>query len=120
MIDNLQHELYQLEIKQTKSAKLCANIRCEPKSEKYSKTFSKVIERKNTQNQTISELYTITKNNLVTLIFFSQLKTFLKNYIPRQIQKQLQKMPHLRFLSKFLTKIKSQMNNFAFMRLLFL
>ena len=58
MIENVQDEFYQLENKQAKSAKLCANIRWELESKKYSKTFFKVLERQNLQNQTISELYT--------------------------------------------------------------
>ena len=51
MIENLQNELYQLENKQAKGAKLHANIR-------RTKTFFKVLERQNMKNQTIFELYT--------------------------------------------------------------
>ena len=58
MIENLQDELYQLENKQVKGAKLRANIRWGLEGEKCSKTFFKVLERQNLQNQTISELYT--------------------------------------------------------------
>ena len=44
--------------KQTnKSGKFCANIRWEVEGEKCSKTFLKVLERQNMQNQTIFELY---------------------------------------------------------------
>ena len=57
MIENLQDELYQLENKPAKGAKLRANIRWELESEKCSKTFFKVIGRKNLQNRIISELY---------------------------------------------------------------
>ena len=57
MIENLQDELYQLENKQAKGTKLRANIRWELEGEKCSKTFFKVLERQNMQNQTISELY---------------------------------------------------------------
>ena len=42
MIENLQDELYQLENKQAKGAKLPANIGWELESEKCSKTFFKV------------------------------------------------------------------------------
>ena len=55
---NLQDELHQLENKQAKGAKLRANIRQELEGEKCSKTFFKVLERQNMQNQTIFELYT--------------------------------------------------------------
>ena len=50
MIENLQDELYQLENKQAKCAKLHANIRWELESEKFSKAFFKVLERQNMQN----------------------------------------------------------------------
>ena len=41
MIENLQDELYQLDKKQAKYSKLCANIRWELEGQKCSKTFSK-------------------------------------------------------------------------------
>ena len=53
MIENLQDELYQLENKQAKSSKPCANIRSW-----MPQTFFKVLERQNVQNQTLFELYT--------------------------------------------------------------
>ena len=56
MIENLKDELYQLKNKQAKRAKLRANIRWELEGEKCSKTYFKVLARKNLQNQTISEL----------------------------------------------------------------
>ena len=55
IIKNLQDELYQLENKQAKGAKLCPTIRWKLEGEKCSKTFFKVLERKNMQNQTRSE-----------------------------------------------------------------
>ena len=58
MIENLKDELYQLENKQTKIAKLWANIRQEPESKKFFKIFFKILERQNMQNWTIFELYT--------------------------------------------------------------
>ena len=57
IIENLQDELYQLKKKQAKGAKLRANIRQKLEGEKCSKTFFKVLERQNMQNQTIFELY---------------------------------------------------------------
>ena len=47
---------YQLENKQAKSAKLCANIRQKFKGKKCFKFFFKEYERQNMQNQTISEI----------------------------------------------------------------
>ena len=58
MFENLEDELYKLENKQAKRVKLHPNIRWELEGEKCSKTFFKVFERQNLQNQTISELYT--------------------------------------------------------------
>ena len=43
MIGNFQYELYQLENKQAKGAKLGANIRQEVEGEKCSKTFFRVL-----------------------------------------------------------------------------
>ena len=57
MIENLQDEIYQLENKQGKSVKPRANIRWELEGKICSKTFFKVIERQNMQNQAIFELY---------------------------------------------------------------
>ena len=58
MIENLQDQLYYLEDKQGKVAKLCANIRWELEGRKCSKTLFKVLKRQDLQNQAISELYT--------------------------------------------------------------
>ena len=58
MIEKLQDELYQIENKQTKRAKLRAYIRYELEVKKCSKTFLKVIKRQSLQNKTIFELYT--------------------------------------------------------------
>ena len=55
MTGNLQEILHQVESKRQKN---CASIRGEREGEKCSKTFYKIIERQNMQNQTISELYT--------------------------------------------------------------
>ena len=57
MIENLQDKLYQMKKKQAKGAKLRANIRQKLEGEKCPKTFFKVLERQNMQNQTIFELY---------------------------------------------------------------
>ena len=47
MIKNLQDELWQLENKQAKGAKLRAITRQQLEGEKWSKTLSKVLERQN-------------------------------------------------------------------------
>ena len=56
MTENLQDELYQLVNKQAKGAKLRANIRSW-RAKKCPKTFFKVLERQNMQNQRMFELY---------------------------------------------------------------
>ena len=58
MIENLQDELYQLENKQEKGAKLANNNKNECEVGQCTKTFVKVLERQNIQSQTIFELYT--------------------------------------------------------------
>ena len=58
MINNLQDELYVLETKQAKGAKIRANIRWDLEGEKCSKSFFYILERQNMQNQTIPELHT--------------------------------------------------------------
>ena len=56
-INNLQDELYSLESKEAKGAKIRANIRWDLEGEKCSKSFFNILERQHMQNQTISELY---------------------------------------------------------------
>ena len=75
IIKNLQDEFYQLEKKQAKGAKLRATIRWKLEGEECSKTFFKVLERKNMQNQTRSEfiLMIINQNILASLLTFSNL-----------------------------------------------
>ena len=76
IIKNLQDELYQLENKQAKGAKLRPTIRWKLEGKKCSKTFFKVLERKNMQNQTRSEfiLMIINQNILASLLTFPNLK----------------------------------------------
>ena len=76
IIRNLQDELYQLENKQAKSAKLHPTIRWKLEGEKCSKTFFKVLERKNMGKQTRSEfiLMVINQTILASLLAFSNLK----------------------------------------------
>ena len=56
MIENLQDQLYQLENKQAKGVKLCANIRSW-RGEKCPKTLFKGLERENMKNQIILVLH---------------------------------------------------------------
>ena len=64
-INNLQDELYSLESKQARGAKIRANIRWDLEGEKCSKSFINILERQHMQNQTISELYTDDKKSKV-------------------------------------------------------
>ena len=55
LINNLQDELYSLESKQARGARIRANIRWDLEGEKCSKSFFKILEKQHMQNQTISE-----------------------------------------------------------------
>ena len=75
----------------------------------------------NMQNWTLSWLYTDDKKkkyykNLINDILKSA-KNFYEKFIPRD---SIQIYDFLNFLAKFLTGIKSQMNNFTFMSMKFL
>ena len=72
MIENLQNQLYQLENKQAKCAKLCANIRIWRAKNRIWKT---VLERQNMTDQTIFELYTDDNKSK----YSSNLKDILKS-----------------------------------------
>ena len=63
MINNLQDELYSLESKQDRGATIRANIRWNLEGGTCSKSFLKILERQNMQNQTISTLYTDDKKS---------------------------------------------------------
>ena len=114
MIENLQDDLYQLENKQEKGAKLRANIRWELEGEKCSKTFFKVLERQNLQSQYLNyTLMIINQNILAILRTFSKLKKInMKNVTPRR---QLPKLLLLNFLAK-LSERKYLINNLTFVR----
>ena len=73
MIENLQDELYQLENKQAKGAKFRANIRQVLEGEKCSKSFFRVLEIENMQNQTMFKLPVMIINQNILAI----LRTFL-------------------------------------------
>ena len=88
MIQNLKDELYQLENKQPKDVKLCANMRQELEGKKCSKTFVNVLERQRLQNQRIFELYTDENKSK----YFSNPKDILKSEKKKQKKKQ-QKQP---------------------------
>ena len=79
MINNLQGELYSLESKQARGAKIRANIRWYLEGEKCSKSFFKILERQNMQNQNVSELYTVDKKSK-----FKSAKNFMKISIPEK------------------------------------
>ena len=66
LINSLQDELYSLESKQARGARIRANTRWDLEDEKCSKSFFKILERQHMQNQTISELYTDDKKSKVS------------------------------------------------------
>ena len=88
----MQDELHLLENKQAKGAKLRANIRQELEGEKCSKTFFKVLERQNMQNQTIFELYTgdnKSKYSSNPKDILKSAKIFMKNSTPSKLPRLL-------------------------------
>ena len=107
MIENLLDELYQLENKGAKCAKLRANIRWELEGKKCFKMFFKVLEKQNLQNQTISELYTDDNKSKYSSnpkdIFKSEKKIMKIDTLRRQLPKLL----ILNLLAKFLTEMRS-------------
>ena len=87
-IHNLQDELYSLESKQARGAKILANIRWDLEVEKFSKSFFNILERQHMQNQTISELYTDDKKSKISdnpkdILKILQ-QNFIKAFIPEK------------------------------------
>ena len=112
MIKNLQDELYQLESK-VKGAKLRVNIRWELKGGKWSKTFFKVLQIQNMQNQTTSELYANdnkSKYSKNCKIILKSSKKIYENLYTKQITS---KAATTEFLSKIPSrkKISSEQSN---------
>ena len=102
LINSLQDELYSLESKQARGARIRANTRWDLEAKKCSKSFFKILERQHMQNQTISELYTDDKKSKVSSnpedipnsakIFYENLYT--REKIPKSaINELLNKMP---------------------------
>ena len=117
MIENLQDELYQLENKQAKGAKLRANIRFQLDGEKCSKNFSKVLERHNLQNQTISELYTDDNKSKYSSNSKYILKSAKKMYETLYSRETTSKVAITEFLRKISSrKKKGLINNLTFVR----
>ena len=85
--------------KQTKDAKLHANIRQELEGEKGSRTFFRVLERQNMQIQIILELYTDDSKSIYSEDI---LKSAKKNY-EKLYTKQTSTAEFLNFLTKFRT-----------------
>ena len=63
MIENLQDEFYQIEKKQTKGAKLCANIRSW-RPTNAPKLFFKVFERQNMKTSNPKDIFKSGKKKL--------------------------------------------------------
>ena len=79
LINNLQDEIYSLESKQARGAKIRANIRWDLEGEKCSKNLFQILERQNMQDQTISELYTDDKKSKYSYNPKDKLKLKIKN-----------------------------------------
>ena len=116
MIENLQDELYQLEKKQAKGAKLCANIISWGQK---TKTFFEVLERQNLKNQTIFQLNTDDKKSK----YSSNPKDILKSgkkIMRNSTPSELPQLLLLNLFAKFLTERKYLMNTLISVRLKYL
>ena len=80
LINNLQDEIYSLESKQARGAKIRANIRWDLEGEKCSKNLFQILERQNMQDQTISELNSDDKKSKYSYNPKDKLKSAKKNY----------------------------------------
>ena len=67
IIENLQDEFYQLENKQAKGAKLCANIR-RWREKKWPKTFFKVLERLCKIKQYLNHILMVINHNILAIL----------------------------------------------------
>ena len=134
LINNLQDELYSLESKQARGAKIRANIRWDLEGEKCSTSFFKILERQHMQNETTSELYTDDKKSKASInpgdILNSAKKIYENLYTKEKVSKSainelLNKIPinkktsneHFRLceaeisLDEIIEAINSQQNN---------
>ena len=87
-------------------------------SKKFFKTFFKVLERQNMQNQTTFDLYNDNKSKYPSnpKDILKSTKSFMKNSTPSKLAQLLL----LNFLAKFLTERKYLMNTLIFARRKFL
>ena len=117
MIEKFQDQFYQLENKQAKGAKRCANITWELDGEKcLKKIFWKYLKDRICRIKEDLNYMPMIKNQniLATWRTFSNQKTyFMKDFTPTP---QLPKLLLLHFLAKCLTLRKSLMKNLIFAR----
>ena len=111
---NLQDENYQLENKQAKDDKLCANIPWELEGKKCSNAFFKVLERQNLQNQTISELYTDDNKSKYSSNPKEIFKSAKKNYEKLYTKEAISKATTTAFLNKILDRKEISNKKFNF------
>ena len=88
MIENLQEKLHQGERKQSKGAKICANITWELECKKWSKAFLQNIWRQNMQSQTDTKHFSNHED------IFKSAKNFLEKCNPKE---DSSKVPYLKF-----------------------
>ena len=118
MIENLQDELYQLENKKAKGAKLHANIRTW-KTENAPKSFSKYLkDRKWKIKQYLNYIYTDDNKSK----YSSNPKDILKSSkkLWNSTPSELLQLLLLNLFEKFLTERKYLMNTLIFVRLKYL
>ena len=117
MIENLQDELYQLENKQAKGAKLRANIRSW-RAKNVPKLSSKYLKDRICKiKQYLNNKYLIINQNILAILrTFLHLKKNMKNSTPSELPQLLL----LNSFRKFLTERKYPMDTLIFVRLKYL
>ena len=113
MIENLQDELYQLENKQVKGAKLRANIRSW-RAKNFPKLSSKYLKDRICKiKQYLNNICMIINQNILEILrAFLNLEKNMKNSKPSK----LPQLPLLNVLGKLLTEIKYLINTLIFVR----
>ena len=105
MNENFQDKLHQEECKQSKDAKICANIRRELECEKCSKTFCQIFARQNMQNQTNA------KHSINSEVIFKSTKNVLEK---RSTKEDSSNTTTSKVLSKICNRKNLHSNNTTF------
>ena len=115
MTENLKDELYQLENKQAKGAKLCGNISRSWRAKNVPKLSLKYLKERICKiKQYLNYILMIINQNILAIprAFLSQKKRIVKNSTPSKLPQLLLSS----FLAKLLTERKHLMETLIFVR----